>query len=585
MAQQAQATSSQRSIIAAMVELACADTSDWDSTIRHILRVEADTLAVERVSFWEVRDEGRSLVCEMAYHRTSGTLERGSTLAVQDHADYFAAILRSAPLVVEDAKADPRVQSLRDYLGAHEISSILDFPVWVHGRFAGVLCHEHVGSSRHWNAADESFAATVAQTTAAALEAREEREARKAALRAGFLDQVSRTLSETLDVGSVIHRAISLAVPQLADAAVVYLVEGQTIRRAAYDFGASEKGAAFARQDDAHLVLPERVLARRTSILLPDVTNEAYVEAEMHGAPPERMAALRALGPRSLMAAPMFVGERIVGVVMFASFGRRYGIEDLGLTEEFVRRFAAALENARLHERAQAALHARNDFIALAGHELRTPLTALQLTAQELQRRSASASRADIERIAASIVKQTKRLDRLIARMLEATRASAERLAIVRAPADLADIVRETVEALESRLRHAGCPLQLRIEAPTVGEWDATQLEQVLVNLLDNAAKFGAGRPVEVALRRDGDHALLSVTDHGSGIPLDRIRTVFDPFERAVPLQHYGGLGLGLFIAKAIVEEHGGTLTVESRPGAWTTFTVRLPLKPPQRRP
>jgi signal transduction histidine kinase len=581
MTQGAQATSSERSIIAAMVELACADTSDWDSTIRHILRVEANTLPVERVSFWGARDHGKCLVCEMAYHRTAGVIERGSTLAAEDHADYFAAIGRS-PLAVEDVRTDPRVQSLRGYLDAHGVSAMLAFPVWVNGRVAAVLCHEHVGPPRHWSEADEHFAATVAQTTAAALEARAEREARKIAMRAGYLDQVSRTLSETLEVDGVARRAMALIVPQLADASEVYLVEHGAIRRAAFEYGRSEAAAAMSEIGPARtgLFFPERVIARRTSILVPDMTEEAFAEAQLHGVASERIAASRDLGLRSFMAVPLFVGEPVVGVATFASTARRYGLEDLGLAEELVRRLAAALENARLHERAQAALRARNDFIELAGHELRTPLTALQLTAQDLVRRAQSAPPADIERIAASIVKQAKRLDRLTSRMLEATRATSD-LPFVRAPVDLAVLARETAESLEPRMQHAGCTVEVRSEAPVVGEWDATQLEQVLTNLLDNAAKFGAGQPVEIAVGREGDEALLSVSDHGPGIPPDRLRIIFDPFERAVPAKHYGGLGLGLFISRAIVERHGGTLTVENRPSDGTTFTVRLPLVPP----
>jgi signal transduction histidine kinase len=111
-----------------------------------------------------------------------------------------------------------------------------------------------------------------------------------------------------------------------------------------------------------------------------------------------------------------------------------------------------------------------------------------------------------------------------------------------------------------------------------VGDWDAAQLEQMLSSLLDNAAKFGAGQPVEVAVQREGEDAMLSVRDHGQGIPVDRIPCIFGEFERAVSLDHHGGLGLGLFIARAIVEAHGGRLTVETRPGEGATFTARLPL-------
>ncbi len=104
-------------------------------------------------------------------------------------------------------------------------------------------------------------------------------------------------------------------------------------------------------------------------------------------------------------------------------------------------------------------------------------------------------------------------------------------------------------------------------------------LERVLSSLLDNAVKFGAGKPVEVAVQREGDDATLRVRDHGEGIAPDRIHRIFEAFERAVSADNYGGLGLGLFIARAIVERHGGTLTVESGLGEGATFTARLPLR------
>jgi signal transduction histidine kinase len=226
-------------------------------------------------------------------------------------------------------------------------------------------------------------------------------------------------------------------------------------------------------------------------------------------------------------------------------------------------------------------VRARDDFIALAGHELRTPLTALKLTAQALMRRSASMQGEDVDRIGERIVKQLKRLEWLTAQMVDATRISERRFLFSYATADLAEIVRDTSELFEPLFQRQGCKLLVRADAPVVGEWDAMQLGRMLSNLLENAAKFGAGKPVEVTVQREGDEATLRVQDHGQGIPPERMSRIFEAFERAVSLDHYGGLGLGLFIAKAIVEGHGGSLPVDSRPGEGATFTARLPLKRP----
>jgi len=580
--------SSDRSVIAAMIELASADKADWVSTIQRILSVEARVLGVERVSFWTLRDElgeGQTFVCEMAYHHTNGVFERGAKLAVAEHADYLGAVLKSAQLVIEDVRSDPRVRSLRGYLDEREISSVLDFPVWTRGRVAGLLCLEHVGPPRRWSSSDERFAAAVAQTAGAALEARARVEAQESALRTAFLDQASRTLSQILDVVEVARRAIALTVPSFADGAQVDLVDDGAIQPVVLDYKTPEGRALLeeamherALVQGRSTYLAERVVARRDAILLPDLTDEVFVEAELRSGHEELVSALRALGVRSILAVPLFVGQQIVGIVTFVTASRRFGIDDLERGEAFGRRLAAALENARLHQRARDAIRVRDEFIALAGHELRTPLTTLQLTAQDLLRRSPNEA---VARLARSIVKQVKRLDRLSAQMLDAARMSAKPLPCSRAPADLSAIARDVAEIFEPVLQHAGSALLVRADAPVVGEWDASKLDEMLSCLLDNAAKFGAGRPVEVTVGREGDDATLSVRDHGPGIPADRVRCIFDAFERAVPAEHYGGLGLGLFIAKAIVEGHGGSLTVDNRPGEGATFTARLPLKPP----
>jgi hypothetical protein len=159
--------SSNRPLIAALIELASVDKRDWDSTVQQILRLEARVLDVERLSFWTVRDDEKVLYCEMAYHRTTGVYERGSKLMMSEHADLLEALGKAAPLDVQDVGNDRRLKSLRDYFSAREVSSLLAFPIRPHGRLAGLLCLEHVGPQRRWNESDEGFAAAVAIFTEA----------------------------------------------------------------------------------------------------------------------------------------------------------------------------------------------------------------------------------------------------------------------------------------------------------------------------------------------------------------------------------------------------------------------------------
>jgi len=150
---------------------------------------------------------------------------------------------------------------------------------------------------------------------------------------------------------------------------------------------------------------------------------------------------------------------------------------------------------------------------------------------------------------------------------------------------DLAALTRDVVQHFELDLAQAGCPVSIDCPAPVIGTWDASRLEQVVTNLLANAIKCGAGRPIEVTVRDAGQAVELQVKDHGIGIATDRLAKIFDRFERAVSSTHYGGLGLGLYLARSIVEAHGGAITVDSRVDEGSTFTVRLPRTPPRPEP
>jgi signal transduction histidine kinase len=142
---------------------------------------------------------------------------------------------------------------------------------------------------------------------------------------------------------------------------------------------------------------------------------------------------------------------------------------------------------------------------------------------------------------------------------------------------DLSRLVEEIASSFSERAERAGSVLTLHITPGIVGYWDGDRLAQVVGNLLDNAVKFGSAMPIEVSLHLDGDCAVLNVRDRGIGIGAEHIARVFDPFVRAVSPRSFGGLGLGLFMCKTIVEAHGGAIDVESQPGEGSSFTVRLP--------
>ena len=257
----------------------------------------------------------------------------------------------------------------------------------------------------------------------------------------------------------------------------------------------------------------------------------------------------------------------------------RYGTADLELAEELARRAAMMIDNSLLYREAREAIRLRDEFLRVTSHELRTPMTSLLLSLEGLL---AFCSRGPLEptsmtRQLAGTLRQGQRLRRLINDLLDVTRIESGRFELQRSEVELTELVREVVDRFELELRRAKCEVRLDAPSSVRGFWDGCRLDQLVSNLLSNAIKFGPQHPIEIAVRQPGDRAELSISDHGIGIDPARLGTIFDRFVRAVPATHYGGLGLGLYIARQIVDLHGGTIAVRSQPGAGTTFTVDLP--------
>jgi PAS domain S-box-containing protein len=225
----------------------------------------------------------------------------------------------------------------------------------------------------------------------------------------------------------------------------------------------------------------------------------------------------------------------------------------------------------------------REDFLSVASHELRTPLTTLLLSLQRLQRETKRAHPDDPEhpflRDVERAVTQSNRLEELVQDLLDVSRLSSGRLELQLEPAELTGIVGTAVEQIAESARRVGSALVFEPGPPVIGRWDRSRLERVATNLLSNALKYGAGKPVRVGVRAEADRAILSVRDEGIGIdPADHHR-IFGQFERAVSARNYSGFGLGLWIVHEIVRVHGGRVDVTSAPGAGAMFTVTLPLQ------
>jgi PAS domain S-box-containing protein len=242
-------------------------------------------------------------------------------------------------------------------------------------------------------------------------------------------------------------------------------------------------------------------------------------------------------------------------------------------------------ERARLWRRARDEVRERDEFLSIASHELRTPVTALQLQLQLLHR-AARRSIDELPRLLEGkmevLERQTHRIALLVNELLDVSRMRLGKLELRYEDTDLAEIARDVVSHLRGEIGRTGSRLRLDL-APARGRWDRVRIEQVITNLLVNAAKFGEGKPIVIAVDADETRARLRVSDRGIGIATDAQARVFERFERAVPSEHFGGLGIGLYIVRQVVDAHGGEVLVESTPGAGATFTVHLPRVPPVR--
>ena len=251
-----------------------------------------------------------------------------------------------------------------------------------------------------------------------------------------------------------------------------------------------------------------------------------------------------------------------------------------GALEALQRRFKE-LESSR-GELAQAN-RTKDEFLSIASHELKTPLTPLKLQLQMLKTAISRSGEQAFDparaRRAFDIAdQQINRLIRLIDDLLDVSRINAGKLRLNREPIDLAALLRNTGEQYGPQLAAAGCQLELRTPDSLTVPLDPLRIEQVVINLLTNAAKYAPGSRVELSLETRDGLALIRVRDEGPGIPEEARHRVFERFERVHSKDQVSGLGLGLFISRQIVEAHAGRLEVASESGKGSTFSIQLPL-------
>jgi len=322
----------------------------------------------------------------------------------------------------------------------------------------------------------------------------------------------------------------------------------------------------------------QQLLGKPVEVLIPARYREAHV---LHRGGYDRDPLTRPMGLGLDLTGVRKDGSEFAAEISLAPLeqgGRRYAVSAIrDVTER-----RKLEERARLWRQAQEEVRERDEFLSVASHELRTPVAALQLQLQTLQRASRAGEPLPppmLQKLE-TLERQTRRIGLLVNELLDLSRLRMGKLELKLEEVDLADLAREAVEHFRE-IVPPGSELTLRADGSCPGRWDRLRVEQVVTNLLVNAVKFGAGRPIAVTVESDADRARLSVEDRGIGIAEEHHDRVFGRFERAVSAQQFGGLGLGLWIARQIAEAHGGTIRLQSTPGTGSTFTMELPRLPP----
>ncbi|OJT17352.1 hypothetical protein BO221_45360 [Archangium sp. Cb G35] len=404
-----------------------------------------------------------------------------------------------------------------------------------------------------------------------------------------FLATASRVLGQSLEVpDATLQHVACLASVSVASWCVIDLVTPEGgLRRAAAAHEDLERVPRLVRAWPTPAMNGSggpllEALRSGEPLLFQDFRAEAWRRVSPGFVPLEQV--MEAGEVCSVMVVPLRSHERALGLVTLGACKPRrpHGPEDLSLGQELAHRLAAALESARLFLESQRAVQLRDEFLAVASHELKTPLTPLRLQLQGLKRVAEGLGGEPVPaerilRVVRGCESQVRKLAGLVNDLLDVAKLAQGRLPLHLEEVDLGAVAREVLEQLSAEVVRTGCWVELMDRERVVGRWDRLRLEQVVTNLLTNALKYGAGRPIHVHVRWADGVARLSVRDEGIGIAPEHRGRIFGKFERAVSERHYGGLGLGLHITWQIVSALGGTIAVESEVGHGSTFTVELP--------
>ena len=481
---------------------------------------------------------------------------------------------------------DPEHERLLRSLG---LRSYLIAPIALRGRILGALTLVNAEAERCFGPADLEMTQELASRAAQAIEnarlyrdaQQARREAEAAADRLAVLARLGEAIAESLEPDRALQQLARLAVQGLADYAVAYRLEDGAVRRAALAHADPDRQplveelvqAGPPALDDSYGA--GAVLRTGEAMMVSDIPEELLERATQNGT---HLELVRRLAPRSSIIVPLAARGRTLGALALATTdhsGKRYDQDDLTFAQEMANRAALLVDNARLFFRAQEATRARDEMLSVVSHDLRNLLGTMTTAIDLLELDPPEDRRA---RTRASLRRAANQMSKLLDDLLDVAQIEAGKLALSRKRFELGSLFAEILSLHGPVAEYQGIRIDRRLPGARFEiDADRNRLAQALSNLVDNALKFTPeGGQVTMAAELDGGEVRISVSDTGPGIPPEKLPHLFDRFWRA-DLDANRGTGLGLTIARGIVEAHGGVIQVASHPGEGTRFTLVLP--------
>jgi PAS domain S-box-containing protein len=395
-----------------------------------------------------------------------------------------------------------------------------------------------------------------------------------------FLAAAGEKLASSFGSSETLTQVARLAVPAIADGCILENRVGNGFLAGAaahvdpdIEELLDEIGLAGARIPPKSHPLTE-ILGKPSPVLLQSNASVRLLEASAN---PAYLKAVKAMNPQSALFLPLVARDQLIGALTLFRSKSGFDGDDLGFAEDLARLAALALDNARLHDAVRASLRARDEMVGVVSHDLRNPVAAVKMLSRTLLRATENGAQAhqNIELIAQA----AEQMDALIRDLLDVNRLDVGKLAVSMVPVDPSVLLTDSLQTLRPLVEEKGISLDLQIEVglPKVMA-DRERIQQILSNLVGNAIKFSPeGSKIAVVARRQENEVTIAVLDTGRGISAEHLPRVFDRYWQSSRTDRQGA-GLGLAIAKGIVEAHGGRIWVESSPAEGTTASFTLPL-------